>query len=153
MKILIVLLLAGFTLAQNTDKNTVYSWGDALHNSFEATTENFRVRILPAKVIVSASDTVVATVDTVSRKWLSTSNTLADTFDVGYFLTITADDSIEFSTNSSFPSNNTWGILSGETYKSEIPYSVTSNPNIYIRRYSISGGTGTPRYRVRLEGY
>jgi hypothetical protein len=87
--------------------------------------------------LLNFNDTCAVSIDTASRHYLSTSNTLKDKFAQNYYMTVWADDSLEFADNISF--TNSWVILPNMSYTTPKPLNVNFQPRIYFRRKGTDG--------------
>ena len=103
--------------------------------------------------ILGATDTLTTRIDSVVNMISSGDSTFANigltAWVEGYVI---ADDTIEVSTDASF--TNPVKVLPNTTsYPFLIPKSKIGDvSNLYIRRFSISGGTGTVNLIVRITG-
>jgi len=112
------------------------------------------------KLYRGGTDTVTTVPDTIAHQILGSAYTnvygQSDFTNMGafayWYVSIVADDTAEVSTTSTF-STGTVAILLPNFPLGVGPMQLTSNKNLFIRRYNVSGETGTPRYYFTFYGY
>jgi hypothetical protein len=92
-------------------------------------------------------DTTSLTADTASRRINSTSNSLADTFDIWWRFSIVSDSTIQISHYPNFPTNKTFTLKAGESYNSE-KLDINNFTNLYYRKQSSFSGVTRPRIYI-----
>ena len=106
-----------------------------------------------ANTFKAVTDTVGASwVDTLSRKVVSsTANNLSTIVKATFGVSIVSDDTIEVSTSASFTAGASVIVLPNLPFSTgQLVYGTFTN--LYIRRYSVSGAVGTPRYYLYFAG-
>lgn len=135
-----------YSQVQSVDGDTVLNWvaTSPLSGGFSAAGVTY---------LRGATDTIgTSWTDTLSRKLVSSSaNNLFSISKYWWQASILADDTIEVSTSGTFTAGQVIVVLP------DIPVSTgmmlySANTNLYIRRYNVSGETGTPRYYLTYQG-
>jgi len=135
--LLFILLFAIGIQAQDYNSNRIYKWHWASDT-------------------VSTADAI----DTLSLKLDATNlyTNMGSFFTIWWGASIITDDTIEISSSASFPQGRTIVYVSNDAEGAMYvgPMMISSNTetrNLYIRRYSVSGGAGTPRWKAFVGGY
>lgn len=98
------------------------------------------------QVVLMYSDTVSTATDTASRHYSSTCNSFTTFILNNYTFSVTADDTLQFSTSADF--SQYFILFPNESYNSPV-WSAFFIPNLYFKRY---GTVGVPFYRFILTG-
>ena len=106
--------------------------------------------ILEPSGIYDVSDTVTTASDTLS-KYMLTKDSLTAIYKTWIEFEVWADDTVEICMNYGFCPENTFLVIPNYSNKLTFPKLVPMH-NIYIRRYNITGETGTPRWYVKIQG-
>lgn len=132
------------------------------------TFEDTDVTPLPVKIIESstgtttswdwvkfnfgAKDTIASAPDTLFKVMFGTSGSFSTYFTKWWSGDIITDDTLEISTSATFATGTVQKIL--PSIFTPLPkLSIVYHSNLYIRRFIISGGTGTPNWIIRIWGF
>ena len=153
-KLYVIFLVMSIVLfGQNLDKSPKrLSTDDVMNKVTEITSEALRMEsvALNSSLFYDVSDTVTVASDTLS-KFMINSDSLTQLYTKWFEFEIWADDTVEVCLSWCFCPEMTYLVMPNYSNKLSFPRMIPVK-NIYIRRYNITGETGTPRWYIKIQG-